>query len=254
MEQLQWLLSYKGAIVLAALATCLLLDRVIPAAKVIGGIARVVKNLSLAALNAVLSWAVVVPVSAFAAAHALSWRPEWWSGGLGLALDVLLLDCWVYWWHRANHEVPLLWRFHEVHHLDQFLDASTALRFHFGEVLLSSLVRATVVFLMGVPLTSVIVFETALALVTIFQHSNVRLPPRFELVLSRVIVTPSIHWVHHHAVRADTDSNYATILSFWDLLFGSRSTTRRTPEMPVGVEGLGDRGFLALVRRPLDPR
>jgi sterol desaturase/sphingolipid hydroxylase (fatty acid hydroxylase superfamily) len=254
MDQLAAILAYKGIAVVAILAAFLVLDRVFPVARVIGGLQRVGKNLSLAGANAVLSWAVVVPLSALAASLALDWRPAWWSGGAGLVLDLLLLDLWVYWWHRANHELPVLWRFHEVHHLDEFLDASSALRFHFGEVLLSSLVRAVVIFLAGVPLTSVVVFETLLVMAAVFQHSNVRLPVPLERALSRIIVTPSIHWVHHHALRRDTDSNYATILSVWDLAFGSRSRTERTAEMKIGVEGRSDRGLLALLVRPFGGR
>lgn len=254
MEQLTHLLAWKGVVVLGTLALLLVLERLIPMAKVVGGIRRVLKNLSLAGFNAVFSWAIVVPVSAFAASHALGWRPLWWSGWTGLLLDIVVLDCWIYWWHRANHVCPLLWRFHEVHHLDEFLDASSALRFHFGEVLISSLVRAAVILVMGVPLLSVVVFETLLALNTMFHHSDIRLPPRLERALSFVIVTPSIHWVHHHAIRRDTDSNYASLLSFWDRLFASRSATVRTPDMPIGTEGLTDRGLPGLIARPFERR
>ena len=254
MDQLTHILAYKGAVVLGTLALLLVLERLVPMARVVGGVKRVAKNLSLAGVNAVLSWAIVVPVSAFAASHALGWRPDWWGGWTGLALDVLILDCWIYWWHRANHEWPLLWRFHEVHHLDEFLDASSALRFHFGEVFISSLVRAAVILALGVPLTSVLVFETLLALSAMFHHSDVRLPPRLERALSRVIVTPSIHWVHHHAIRRDTDSNYAALLSVWDRLFASRSRTVRTPDMPIGTEGLKDRGLPGLLARPFQRR
>lgn len=252
MEGLAFLLTYKGAVVLGTLALLLVAERLIPMAKVVGGVKRVARNLSLAGLNAVLSWAVVVPLSAFAASHALDWRPEWWSGWQGLLLDLLILDCWIYWWHRANHEWPLLWRFHEVHHLDEFLDASSALRFHFGEVLLSSLVRAGVILLLGVPLLSVVVFETLLALSAMFHHSNLRLPPKLERALSHVIVTPSIHWVHHHAIRRDTDSNYSALLSVWDRLFRSRSATIRTPEMPIGTEGRRERPLPGLIARPFE--
>jgi len=254
MEQLSSLLAYKIVAVLGWLALLLVLERQFPLARVVGGLRRVAKNLSLAGFNALLSPLIVVPVSAFAASHALGWRPEWWSGWTGLALDILLLDCWIYWWHRANHQWPLLWRFHEVHHLDEFLDASSALRFHFGEVLMSSLARAGVILLTGVPLMSVIVFETLLAFNTMFHHSDLRLPRRLEWALSRVIVTPSIHWVHHHAIRRDTDSNYASLLSVWDRLFGSCSATVRTPDMPIGTEGLKDRGFGQLLARPFEER
>jgi sterol desaturase/sphingolipid hydroxylase (fatty acid hydroxylase superfamily) len=252
MENLAFLLTYKGAVVLGALALLLVAERLLPVAKAIGGVKRVAKNISLAGLNAVLSWAVVVPLSALAASYALDWRPDWWSGWQGLLLDLLILDCWIYWWHRANHEWPFLWRFHEVHHLDEFLDASSALRFHFGEVLLSSLVRAGVILLLGVPLLSVVVFETLLALSAMFHHSNLRLPQRLERGLSYLIVTPSIHWVHHHAIRRDTDSNYAALLSVWDPLFRSRSATLRTPDMPIGTEGRKDRPLGGLLKRPLE--
>ncbi|MGL4528571.1 MAG: sterol desaturase family protein, partial [Aestuariivirga sp.] len=115
MEQLDMILPYKGALVIGALAGFLVLERLFPMARLVHGLRQIGRNLSLAGINAVLSWLVVVPVSAFAAQWALDWRPAWWGGWTGLALDLLILDCWIYWWHRANHEIPFLWRFHEVH-------------------------------------------------------------------------------------------------------------------------------------------
>ncbi|MBC8035892.1 MAG: sterol desaturase family protein [Rhizobiales bacterium] len=253
MDRVFLFLQSKGGVVLLALVAMLVLERLFPVARALGGLRRVARNLSFGGVNAVLSWAVVVPVSAVAAQWALDWRPLWWAGWWGLGLDLLLLDFWIYWWHRANHRLPLLWRFHEVHHLDEFLDASSALRFHFGEVLLSALVRAVVIFVAGVPLTSVVVFETLLAMATMFHHSNVRLPPVLERALSFIVVTPSIHWVHHHARRADTDSNYATILSVWDRLFASRSATVRTVDMEIGVEGRREEALSRLVGKPFRP-
>jgi sterol desaturase/sphingolipid hydroxylase (fatty acid hydroxylase superfamily) len=103
------------------------------------------------------------------------------------------------------------------------------------------------------PLASVVVYETLLLLATIFHHSNVKLPRPFERALSFAVVTPSIHWVHHHAVRRDTDSNYATVLSIWDHIFRSRSATKRTPEMPIGVEGRHDEELPQLLILPFRP-
>ena len=148
------------------------------------------------------------------------------TGSAGLVFDLLVLDFWIYWWHRANHRVPFLWRFHEVHHLDQFLDVTTAVRFHLGEVLLSAIVRGAIIIILAVPSMSVVIFETALLLATMFHHSNMKLPAGLERALSWLVVTPSTHWVHHHALRRDTDSNYATVLSIWDKLFASRSPTK----------------------------
>jgi sterol desaturase/sphingolipid hydroxylase (fatty acid hydroxylase superfamily) len=257
------LVQSKGGIIVGFALIVLILERAFPAVRplAVAHLAslgerarRFAKNMSFAAVNAVLSPLVVVPLSGLAAGWALEWRPIWWSGWPGLALDLVLLDLWIYWWHRANHEIPFLWRFHAVHHLDEFLDATTALRFHFGEVLLSAAARALVIVIFAVPIANVIVFETLLMLATIFHHSNLRLSAPAERLLSRAIVTPSIHWVHHHAIRADTDSNYATILSLWDPLFRSRSATKRTPEMPIGVERQGEEDLAHLLVRPFrDP-
>ena len=244
----------KGAIGFGALALMLILERLFPAVNVREKLARLGRNFGLAALNLVLSPLVVVPISALAAHWALAWRPLWWSGAPGLALDLFLLDFWIYLWHRANHVLPFLWRFHAVHHLDEHLDASSALRFHFGEVLLSALVRAGVIFVLAIPLSSVVVFETLLLVFTIFHHSNLRIPAAIERALSVVIVTPSLHWVHHHAERADTDSNYATLLSFWDLVFRSRSGTKRFSAMTIGVEGLADLPLLGLIVGPFQSK
>ncbi len=211
---------------------------------------RLGRNLALWLVNVGLSPLVVVPLSFWASESALDWRPEAWSGWPGLIADLVVLDFLIYWWHLANHRVPLLWRFHEVHHLDRFLDTTTALRFHFGEVLLSALARAGVIYLLGFPIGSIVAFETLVLMATLFHHSNLRLPAGLEGALSRLIITPSIHWVHHHARQSDTDSNYGTIFSFWDPLFSSRSPTRRTPHMEIGVEGRPEQPLARLALRP----
>lgn len=253
----------KVMVLFAIATTVMVLERLYPQARPLAAahlrtawdrLLRVVKNASLLLISAGLSPLVVIPLSALASTHALGWRPEWLSGWQGLIIDLLILDFWIYWWHRANHEIPFLWRFHEVHHLDEFLDASSAFRFHFGEVMLSAVVRASVIRLMDIPLTSVILFDTMVLGMALFHHSNIALPGWLERPLSKIVVTPSIHWVHHHAIRADTDSNYANILSMWDILFGSRSRTRRWNEMPIGVQTRHDEGLLGLLTRPFRNR
>jgi sterol desaturase/sphingolipid hydroxylase (fatty acid hydroxylase superfamily) len=246
------LLAWKGVAVGAWLALLLAAERLLPAVPFPASTAwsRPARNLAFLAISALVSLAVVVPVSAWAAGLALGLRPSWAGGAAGLLLDLLLLDFLIYWWHRANHRVPFLWRFHEVHHLDRFLDVTTAVRFHFGEVILSALARAGVIALFAIPLSSVLAFEALVLAGAAFHHSNLKLPPGLERALSFIVVTPAIHWVHHHRVRADTDSNYATVLSLWDRLFGSRSPTRRTPEMEIGVEGREEQDLPRLLVRP----
>jgi sterol desaturase/sphingolipid hydroxylase (fatty acid hydroxylase superfamily) len=211
------------------------------------------RNLTLFALNGVLSALVVVPITVWAALHAAWSRADLLSvpAWAWLPIDLVLLDFWIYWWHRANHEWPLLWRFHEVHHRDRHLDATTALRFHFGEVAIAACVRAAVIVLLAIPLGSVIVFEILLLVATVFHHSNWRIPPALEARLARVIITPSRHWVHHHKVRTDTDSTYGTVFSFWDPLFGTTTPTRRAIPMPLGVEGRDEESLVKLIGLPI---
>jgi len=248
------ILAYKSMAVLLWLALLFAAERLWPAAPypdaALPKWRRLLGNAVLWGVNAGLSLLLVVPVTAWAASMAPPWRPAWWSGWSGLALDLLILDGLIYWWHRANHVVPFFWRFHSVHHLDRTLDSTSALRFHFGEVALSALARAGVVLALAIPLGSVLVFETVVLIATIFHHSNLRLPSALERALSRVLVTPSIHWVHHHRVRFDTDSNYSTVLSIWDPLFRSRSKTCRTPELEIGVEGREELPVVGLVAAP----
>jgi len=211
---------------------------------------RLIRNVGLWLLTVPVSPLIIIPITAFAASHALWQRPDWWSGAAGLALDILLLDLWIYWMHRAFHRVPFLWRFHEIHHRDGFLDATSAFRFHFAEVILSASVRAAFIVALAMPLSSVIVFETFAAVIVTLHHSNIRLPRWLERPLSFVIITPSIHWVHHHVIRSDTNSNYGTIFSFWDPLFGTRSVTQRTADLPIGLDDAGDISLGGLIVQP----
>ena len=263
------LLASKGFAVAGWLIAFFVLERIRPAAdrdllegrgppsrvrRLLGDPARLLRNGCLWLINAAGGSLIVVPITAWAGGHAIGLRPVWLAGWVGLVFDIILLDFWIYWWHRANHSLPWLWRFHGIHHLDRFLDSTSAARFHPGEIVLSALVRAVAIILLGIPLTSVLVFETAILMAAIFHHSNLSLPDPIERLLARLIITPSIHWVHHHAVRHDTDSNYGTILSIWDPLFGTRSGTRRQPDMTIGVEGEGEEALTQLLLRPFRAR
>jgi sterol desaturase/sphingolipid hydroxylase (fatty acid hydroxylase superfamily) len=211
---------------------------------------RLARNLGLWGSSAVLSALAVVPLTLSAGSHALSWRPDWWSGPLAVAADLLVLDLWIYVWHRANHRLSALWRFHEVHHLDRFLDTTSAGRFHAGEVLLSALARMPLLMIAAIPLPTLIAYEALVQIAALFHHSNIRLPAALERSLARVIITPSLHWVHHHRRQSDTDSTYGTVLSVWDRLFGSAVATPRTPDMEIGVESRDERSFAGLLLRP----
>ena len=238
------LLSAKTVLIAIWFALLALGERAAPAAPRPPGEARVLRNLVLWGANTLMSPFMTVPIGAAAAALQIWTRPD--LGWAGLALDLVALDLWTYVWHRANHEWPLLWRFHRVHHLDRFLDTTSAVRFHPGEVLISALARAPLIVALDIPLLSLVVFDTLVLASALFHHSNVRLPAALESALRVAVVTPSHHWVHHHTLRADTDSNYGALLTLWDRLFGSWSRRQRTPDMAIGAGDDPD-GTLAML-------
>lgn len=214
-----------------------------------GDLSRLARNGVLWLLLIALSRAIVLPLTDYASGHPLWRRPEAW-GAPALIADFLILDLWTYWLHRAYHEVPVMRRFHRVHHMDGHLDTTSAVRFHPGEAAISALFRLAPIIFLSVPFEHVLIFETALLAASYFHHSNIRLPAGLEKALSLVIVTPSIHWVHHHAIPEDTNSNYAAILSLWDPVFRTRSPTRRTADMKIGLQGVEDKSLPGLLLAP----
>ena len=210
---------------------------------------RIINNIGLGCINAFMSLIIIVPLSYMAWEHSLNWRPD------NIIIDILILDIAIYIWHRLNHKIPFLWRWHRVHHLDQFLDTTSAIRFHFCEVFLSALFRAPIIIFLDINWVSIIVFETLLTLCALFHHSNIKLQKGIERTLSYFIVTPSIHWVHHHNKQSDTDSNYAVFLSLWDRLFHTHSATKRFKGMPLGLKNhkdvsLPDKALVQLILNP----
>lgn len=163
-----------------------------------------------------------------------------------LVLAVLAFDLWQYAWHRLNHRVPLLWRFHAVHHSDRDLDASSALRFHTVEILLSSGARLAILPLLGLTIGEVLLYETILLPIILFHHSNVRVPERLDRCFRWIIVTPWMHWVHHSDYRPETDSNYASIFSFWDRLFGSFRFRQDPRTINLGLRDVSDAEWASL--------
>ena len=246
--------EWKALIVFGWFVLFFVLERLRAAAPPPASRGRLLNNGALWLISLAIWPIIILPLTMIATQHPLWVRPEWLNGWAGLVATLILMDLWTYWVHRAYHQSPLMWRLHEVHHRDQHLDTTSAVRFHFGEVALSATLRMALIIVLAIPLLHVVVFETLLLAAAIYHHSNLRLPVRLEDALSTVIVTPAIHWVHHHAVRQDTDSNYAAVLSIWDRLFGSKSATTRERAMPIGVEGEKDMGLIGLLVLPVRGR
>lgn len=159
--------------------------------------------------------------------------PNW----LAAVVAVLLLDLWTYWWHRWNHEIVFLWRFHSVHHADNRMDVTTANRFHVGEILMSSALRIPVILLIGADFWHVVLYEAVMLPVVQFHHANVGLGEKWDRLLRTVIPTPTMHKVHHSRQVSETNSNYTSLFSFWDRLFRSFNLERPPEEIDLGLEG-----------------
>ena len=170
--------------------------------------------------------------------------PAW----LEVLLAVVLLDYTLYVWHVLTHRAPWLWRFHRVHHVDLDLSATTALRFHFAEMVASVPWRAAQIVSLGVSPLSFSVWQTALFLSILFHHSNVRLPAGLERRLNRLVVTPRMHGIHHSTVLEERDSNWSSGLTLWDRLHGTLRLDVPKDEITIGVPEYRAPGEVGLVR------
>jgi sterol desaturase/sphingolipid hydroxylase (fatty acid hydroxylase superfamily) len=154
-----------------------------------------------------------------------------------IALGILLMDLTFYYWHRANHRIRLLWRFHNVHHIDPDLDVSTSYRFHPGEIAYSSIFRVVQMLAVGADPLTYAIYESVFSAETMLHHSNVRVPLILERWLNKIIVTPRMHGVHHSAVGSETNSNYSVIFPWWDRLHRTLLLNIPQPWIRIGVPG-----------------
>jgi len=145
-----------------------------------------------------------------------------WTNGWGAALlAVAALDLWRYFEHRVLHAVPLLWRLHVTHHSDVEVDFTTTERHHPFESIVAALTIIAPIVLLGIPPLAIALYVLVASAVALFSHANIRLPERVERAGGLLIVTPGVHHVHHSSSRPETNSNYGTILTVWDRMFGT---------------------------------
>ncbi|MCL4502306.1 MAG: sterol desaturase family protein [Deltaproteobacteria bacterium] len=171
-----------------------------------------------------------------------------------VAIGILWLDLTFYYWHRLNHMQPLLWRFHNVHHVDPDLDVTTSFRFHFGEILYSTPFRVLQVGLLGISPATYLFYEFLFNCATMFHHSNVNLPVSLERLLNKLFVTPRMHGLHHSVIGRETNSNYSVVFSCWDRLNRSLRLNVPQEEVIIGVPGYllpGDNRFFGLMTLPV---
>lgn len=202
------------------------------------------RNLAMALFNTVVL-AIVVGVPL---ASVVAWAIEKDFGllrwlqlnpWLNLVITIVILDAWMYVWHRMNHTIPFLWRFHRMHHSDHEMDVTTATRFHLGEHLFGSAIRLLLIPLLGTTLTGVLIYESIVVVVTMFHHANISLG-RFDRILRAFLVTPRMHQIHHSRQMPETNSNYSVVFSFWDRIGKSFRMRASGEAIPLGLEGMDD--------------
>lgn len=131
---------------------------------------------------------------------------------------IVFLDLMVYFWHFLNHKIPFLWMFHKAHHTEIYLNAVSGLRFHVGELLLSVLFKSFfLIIILGIPIKVILLSEGIVIMFSMFQHANISF--KGEKILSKLIVVPYLHQMHHAVGRKEHDSNYGVIFSLWDRMF-----------------------------------
>ncbi|MFQ5965415.1 MAG: sterol desaturase family protein [Candidatus Scalinduaceae bacterium] len=166
----------------------------------------------------------------------MSVLPHW----VIIIITIIFLDFVLYIWHILNHIMPLLWRFHRVHHSDLNMDVSTATRFHIGELAISAVIKIALIYFIGATLKTVIIYESAMVFCAQFHHSSLKVPGWFETIFWILFVPPSMHRIHHSVITKEMDSNYGTILSIWDRIIGTLITDVDQNKISIGIGAYQD--------------
>jgi sterol desaturase/sphingolipid hydroxylase (fatty acid hydroxylase superfamily) len=251
------------AIVVGILAVFLVVEHLVPLRRWRAELLlRLLINFAISGLALLTALLVVGPSAtatlewtshaSFGVVHLLP-APVW----VQFVVGFLLLDLSFYYWHVLNHKVGILWRFHNVHHIDPDLDVSTGFRFHFGEVLISTVFRVIQVSFIGMSLPTFATYELVFQANTLFHHSNTRLPIRLERLLNMVLVTPRMHGVHHSQVRGETNSNFGVVFRWWDAVHRTLQLNIPQSAITIGVAGYsrpGDNRIWHALTLPFRPQ
>ncbi len=214
---------------------------------------RLGTNVMLTLLNGFvmkLAASFIVPIAAVAAAVYVDGK-GWGLFNLidlppvvELVASLVLLDLAIYGQHVAAHKIPVLWRFHKVHHSDIEFDVTTALRFHPVEILISMLWKITLVFLLGPSAFAVILFEIILNGCAMFNHANFKMPRKLDWFIRLFLATPDMHRIHHSIIPRELNTNYGFSISLWDRLFGTYTDqpSKGHTDMEIGLAKHQDKG------------
>lgn len=243
--------AFFGVLVLVALAEYMRPKRILTISKK----TRWLRNLSILIIGSI-AVRVLIPVTA---ASAAIYAQQHQIGLLNLLplpfilsviLAIILLDLLIYAQHVAFHHIPLFWRLHKVHHIDQEIDVTTGLRFHPVEILLSALIKCAAALVLGIPFIAIVIFEILLNATAMFNHGNIRLPLKLDHYLRMILVTPDMHRVHHSVNPDETNRNFGFNLPWWDFLFKTYQAQPQAghDKMEIGLSAFRDERKTGLVK------
>ena len=215
-----------------------------------------IRNIGLIAFNTVVVNVALVPVVVLATSGTwglfhrltLDWKVE-------LALTILIIDLLTYVVHVLFHRSNFLWRFHRMHHSDTEMDATSGARFHIGEHAISTGVRCVLYAAFGMKLQYIVIYETCFLANVLFHHANLQIGDLLDTIYRIVLTSPDMHKVHHSNIREEHDSNYTSLLSVWDRMFGTYRILENPKDIVYGIRGLEEeqtvRRMLLTPFRPL---
>ncbi len=231
-------MTVKLVLLIATVASLLILENKLPFFRFQNSLgSRVVANFGLGAINSILASIWTMAITQFVMLPQI-------DRGLVAAisnpviagiLSCLILDLYMYLWHRSMHQLPLAWRFHQLHHTDRSMNVSTAYRFHPIEIISSSIPKLLLIWSLGISSNFVFIYELVFAVVVALHHSNLAIPKSIDRLLSMVIVTPNLHRIHHSQVVTETNSNYGSVLNWWDRIFRTNNDRPDVINIQLGL-------------------
>jgi sterol desaturase/sphingolipid hydroxylase (fatty acid hydroxylase superfamily) len=231
-------MTVKLVLLITTVASLLILENKLPFFRFQNSLgSRIVANFGLGAINAILASMWTIAITQFVMLPQIDLRLVGAISNPVFAgiLSFLIVDFYMYVWHRSMHRLPLAWRFHRLHHTDRTMNVSTAYRFHPIEIISSSIPKLLLIWSLGISSNFVLIYELVFTVVVALHHSNLAIPGVIDRLLSLVIVTPNLHRIHHSQVVAETNSNYGSVLSWWDRIFGTNNDRPDVVNIQLGL-------------------
>jgi sterol desaturase/sphingolipid hydroxylase (fatty acid hydroxylase superfamily) len=231
-------MTVKLVLLITTVASLLILENKLPFFRFQNSLgSRIAANFGLGAINSILASLWTIAVTQFVRLPPID------RGLVGAIsnpviagiLSFLIIDLYMYFWHRSMHQLPLAWRFHRLHHTDRSMNVSTAYRFHPIEIISSSMPKLLLIWVLGISSGFVLIYESVFTVVVALHHSNLAMPESIDRLLALIIITPNLHRIHHSQVVAETNSNYGSVLNWWDRIFGTNNDRPDVINIQLGL-------------------